>query len=211
VGPSDRRRVGRVRTAALASVALTAAALAGCGGSHSDSATTTATYHPLQPPATSTVPTPVPTFPRVGAAQRVPAGGTFPRVGAAQRVPAGGTTLSVTVERVLDPLDGSGAALLPHTRAVGVIAVIRNAGPGVYDSSSTGDFSVVPSSGTATPVFAPTGVCQTPLRDWDNEISPGGERSGCVAFALGTKATVADVRFSPHARAAGRATWAVGR
>jgi hypothetical protein len=192
----DRRRFGRVRTAALASVALTAAALAGCGSSHSDSATTTATYHPLQPPTTSTVPTPVP---------------TFPRVGAAQRVPAGGTTLSVTVERVLDPLDGSGAALLPHTRAVGVIAVIRNAGPGVYDSSSTGDFSVVPSSGTATPVFAPTGVCQTPLRDWDNEISPGGERSGCVAFALGTKAKVADVRFSPHARAAGRATWAVGR
>ena len=197
MGPCDRRRVGRVRTAALASAALTAAALAGCGSSHSDSATTTATYHPLQPPTTSTVPTPT-----------VP---TFPRVGAAQRVPAGGTTLSVTVERVLDPLDGSGAALLPHTRTVGVIAVIRNAGPGVYDSSSTGDFSVVPSSGAATPVFAPTGVCQTPLRDWDNEISPGGERSGCVAFALGTKAKVADVRFSPHARAAGRATWAVGR
>jgi hypothetical protein len=198
VGACDRRRVARVATAALASFALTAAAaLAGCGSSHSDGATTTAAYHPLEPPTTSTVPT-----------QTVPAS---PRVGAAQRVPAGATTLSVTVERVLDPLVGSGAALLPHTRAVGVIAAIRNDGPGVYDSSSTGDFSVVPSSGTATPVFAPAGVCQTPLRDWDNEISPGAERSGCVAFALGARAKVADVRFSPHARLAGRATWAVGR
>jgi len=198
VGACDRRRVGRVRTAALASVALTAAAaLAGCGSSHFESATTTATYHPLQPPTTSTVPT-----------QTLPA---LPRVGAAQRVPAGATTLSVTVERVVDPLDGSRAALLPHTLAVGVIAVIRNDGPGVYDSSSTGDLSVVPSSGTATPVFAPAGVCQTPLRDWDNEISPGQERSGCVAFAVGASAKVGDVRFSPHGRAAGRATWAVGR
>jgi len=194
----ERRRVGVVRTAALATAALiAAAALAGCGSSHSRSATTTATYHPLQPPTTTTVPT-----------QTVPA---FPRVGAAQRVPAGGTTLSVTVERLLDPLDASHAALLPHTRAVGVVAVIRNDGPGVYDSSSTGDFSVVPSSGSATPVFVPAGVCQTPLRDWDNEISPGEDRSGCVAFALGAKARVADVRFSPHARGAGRATWAVGR
>jgi hypothetical protein len=197
-GAGERPRVGGARTAALAAVALIAgAALAGCGSSHSDTAATTATYHPLQPPTTSTVPT-----------QTVPAS---PPIGSAQHVPAGGTTLSVTVERLLDPLDGSHAALLPHTRAVGVIAVIRNDGPGVYDSSSTGDVSIVPSSGSATPVFVPAGVCQTPLRDWDNEISPGEERSGCVAFALGAKARVADVRFSPHARAAGRATWAVGR
>jgi hypothetical protein len=197
LGACDRRRAGSVRTAALAPIALIAAvALAGCGSAHSDSGTT-ATYHPLQRPATSKAPK-----------QTAPA---LPRVGVAQRVAAGATTLSVTVERVLDPLGGSRAALLPHTRAVGVVAMIRNDGPGVYDSSSTGDFSVVPSSGSATPVFAPAGVCQTPLRDWDNEISPGEERGGCVAFALGAKAKVRDVRFSPHARAAGRVTWAVGR
>lgn len=117
----------------------------------------------------------------------------------------------MTIQRLFDPLHGSGASLLPHTRAVGVMAVIRNDGPGVYDSSSTGDFSVVPSSGTATPVFAPAGACQTGLRDWDNEISPGEQRSGCVAFALGATAKVTEVRFSPHARAAGRATWAAAR
>ena len=92
-----------------------------------------------------------------------------------------------------------------------MIAVIRNDGPGIYDSSSTGDFSVVAVVGASTARVRADRRCPTPLRDWDNEISPGQERSGCVAFALATKAKVADVRFSPHARAAGRATWAVGR
>lgn len=193
-------QAGRSRDAAAAfgaSICIVAALLGGCGGSSASSTENpkrTSTYHPLAPPKTQ---------PSVTHA--------FPRVGTTQRVNAGGTTLSVTIERLLDPLDGSRAALLPHTRAVGVVAAIRDDGPGAYDSSSTGDFSVVPSSGTATPVFTPAGACQTSLRDWDNEIAPGEERSGCIAFALGTGAKIVQVRFSPHAHAAHRATWSASR
>jgi hypothetical protein len=109
---------------------------------------------------------------------------------------------------VVDPLRDSGVALLPGTRAIGVEAVVVNDGPGGYDSSSTGDFSVVPSSGVARPVFAPSGQCQTPLRDWDNEIGPGEARNGCVVFALPRAARVVAIRFSPHAAARGRVSWA---
>jgi hypothetical protein len=171
--------------------------MAGCGSS----GTTTPIYHPLRPPA--------PRSPPAAARRSGQAAARRPRVGATQRTSASGTTLSVTVHAVLDPLRGSGAALLPGTRAVGVVAEIQNDGPGDYDSSATGDFSIVPSSGTATPVFAPRGPCATPLRDWDNEISPGELRSGCVAFALTAHAQLIAIRFSPHARAHGRATWFV--
>jgi hypothetical protein len=184
---------GKLPLGALAAVvplgALAGVVLEGCGATSSP----TTTYHPLTPatghPAKSERPA--------------------PRIGATQRVSAGGTTLSVTISRLLDPLTGSGASLLPNTRAVGVVAAVRNHGPGAYDSSSTGDFSVVPSSGAATPAFSPRGACQTPLRDWDNEISPGEVRSGCVTFAVPTRASVKQVRFSPHARATGRVIWLV--
>lgn len=119
-----------------------------------------------------------------------------------------GTRLSVTVTRLIDPLSHSGAALQPGTRAVGVVLRIQNHGPGIYDSSATGDISIVPSSGSATPVFAAHGVCQTPLRDFDNYITAGEIRHGCVAFSIEMGAKVVAVRFSPHGRAAGRATWA---
>jgi hypothetical protein len=133
------------------------------------------------------------------------------RVGQTVRVHASGAVLSVTIKRVIDPLPDSGASLVPGTRVIGVQAVIADDGPGGYDSSSTGDFSVVPSTGAARPVFASRGVCQTPLRDWDNEISDGESRSGCIAYALPTHARVAAVRFAPHAQARGQATWAVAR
>jgi hypothetical protein len=176
-------------------VALAAATLAGCGSQ----ATTTPIFHPLRPP------TPRP--PHHVASRAHPK----PKLGVTQRVAAGGTTLSVTVHAILDPLRGSGAALLPGTRAVGVVAEIRNDGSGSYDSSSTGDFSIVPSSGPAQPVFARSGSCATPLRDWDNAISPGGDQSGCVAFMLASAARVTAIRFSPHAAARGRATWLASR
>jgi hypothetical protein len=117
--------------------------------------------------------------------------------------------LSVTIRAVVDPLRRSGVALLPGTRAIGVVAQIRDDGPGVYDSSSTGDFSIASSSGAARPVFAPSGSCQTPLRDWDNAISPGEVRRGCLAYELPAGARVTAVRFSPHADAARRASWLV--
>jgi hypothetical protein len=155
------------------------------------------TYHPLEPPSRTQRPT-RPSRPQFS-------------IGAKQRIHTSGTTLSVIVRALLDPLRHSGAALLPHTRAVGVVAEIRDDGPAEYDSSSTGDFAVVPSSGAARPVFAPAGACQTPLRDWDNAISPGEVRTGCVAFAVPTGARIVAVRFSPHASSSGRATWLASR
>src|SRR5579875_3850709 len=47
-----------------------------------------------------------------------------PGVGTKQRVDAAGARLEVTLRRVIDPLRGSGAALPPHTRAVGVVVQI---------------------------------------------------------------------------------------
>jgi hypothetical protein len=113
----------------------------------------------------------------------------------------------VTVTRVIDPLTGSGVALQPGTQAVGVLVRIKNRGPGIYDSSATGDVSIVPTSGNGTPVFAAHGACQTPLRDFDNYITAGEVRHGCVAFSIPAAAKPVAVRFSPHGHAAGRATW----
>ncbi len=131
----------------------------------------------------------------------------MPDVGATERVRTTGTTLSVTVSKVIDPLRGSGASLPPRTRAVGVLVQIRNEGSEIYDSSATGDISIVPSSGTATPAYAPRGTCQTPLQDFDNLIAAGETHAGCVSLALNTGARIIAVHFSPHARASGRVTW----
>jgi len=183
---------------ASAAFMFAAGALVGCGSSSaSNSITTTTTFPPLRPP---------PKQP-----PKRPDGPRLPYVGQTQRVHAPGTVLSVTIRQLVDPLRDSGAALLPGTRAVGVIAQILNDGPGVYDSSATGDFSVVTAAGAARPVFAPGGACQTPLRDWDNEISPSELRSGCVVFSVPARARILAVRFSPHAVAQGRATWVTSR
>jgi hypothetical protein len=131
-------------------------------------------------------------------------------VGATQAVHAGSSRLSVRVPRVMDPLRDSGVALPPGERAVGVLVRIRNHGPAVYDSSSTTDISLASSKGAGTPVFAPQGVCETPLRNWDNYIVAGEITSGCVTFAVGSGAKVTAVRFSPHGHAAGRVSWRIG-
>jgi hypothetical protein len=131
-------------------------------------------------------------------------------VGATQRVNAGGSRLSVRVSRVIDPLRDSGAALPPGERAVGVLVSILNHGPAVYDSSSTTDVSLASSAGEGTAVFALHGVCETPLRNWDNYIVAGEAKSGCVTFGVGSGAKVTAVRFSPHGKPAGRVSWRVG-
>jgi hypothetical protein len=140
------------------------------------------------------------------AARPAPAG---PPIGTSQHTDVGGAQLTVTITQVLDPLTDSGAALPPGNRAVGVEVAIANAGPSVYDSSATGDFSVIASGGQVEPEYAPSGVCQTPLRDFDNYITAGENRSGCVVFAVPLRAKLLAVRFSPHAQAAGRLTWRV--
>lgn len=140
----------------------------------------------------------------------VPARGA-PPIGVTQHTSSRGAHLDVTVVHLIDPLRNSGAALLGGTRAIAVLVRIANNGPAIYDSSATGDFSVVSSGGVVTPVFVPNGICQTPLRDFDNYIVGGDIRTGCVAFAVGARERVLSVRFSPHAAAAGRLTWRVGR
>ena len=144
------------------------------------------------------------TAPVSGQSSAPPAG---PALGTAQSVDARGAKLTVTIAKLFDPLAGSGAALLPETRAAGVLVQISNAGPAVYDSSATGDLSLVVSTGAVTPVFAPHGICQTPLQDFDNDIGPGEHRSGCVAFAVPNGAHILAVRFSPHASPQRALTW----
>jgi hypothetical protein len=58
-----------------------------------------------------------------------------------------------------------------------------------------------------TPVYVPTGVCQTPINDFDRYMTAGESRSGCVVFAVDNHARIDAVRFSPHAHARGRLTW----
>jgi hypothetical protein len=136
-----------------------------------------------------------------------PARAIGPRVGTTEQIKAQGTKLAVTVTKVLDPLKSSGAALLPGTRVVGVFVRIANRGPGGYDSSSTGDISIIPSSGVASPAYAPQGQCKTPLQDFDNAIGPGESREGCVAFTLNTAAKLVAERFSADGGGAGKGTW----
>lgn len=93
---------------------------------------------------------------------------------------------------------------------VGVLVRILNHGPAVYDSSSTVDFSLATSTGPATPVYVPYGVCQTPLRNFDNYIVAGESRSGCVSFAVGSRANLTAVRFSPYGQVTRRVSWRVG-
>jgi hypothetical protein len=175
----------------LAAVAATGS-LSACGSG--SSASTVAKPTPLRPPGRRH---------RVGPAK--------PRIGANQRVKTAGATVVVTIKRLIDPLRDSGASLLPHTHAVGVLVRIRNDGPAVYDSSATGDFSVVPSAGSASPVFARSGECQTQLRDFDNYITAGEVRNGCIAFDVANGARISAIRFSPHAQVARRATWVASR
>lgn len=187
-------RLPVTRTVAMLTAALALAAASACGGR--SSSPTAARFSQR---STSTV-GPAPS----GRPPRNPAP---PAIGVAQRVRTSGTTLSVRINRLLDPLGGSGASLVAGTRAIGLLVRIANYGPGIYDSSATGDVSVVPSTGTVTPVFAARGICQTPLRDFDNYISPGEVRSGCVALAVDSAARILAVRFSPHGQASGRVSW----
>jgi hypothetical protein len=178
---------------------IAAGAIAGCGGS----TTTTAPPHSTSTSTTKSTrrrPKKSPAKPRVHRRQ-------LPPVGATQRVKAGDSTLSVTVTKVIDPLLDSGAALLPGTRAVGVMLTIRDDGGATYDSTASGDVSIVRSSGTAAPLFIKQGVCETPLTDFESLIGVGTVHSGCVGFALARSARILAVRFSPHSRAPGTVRW----
>jgi hypothetical protein len=186
----------RPRTAVVP-VVVTAALIAGCGGGASGGTAGHASRLSVRGGSTLT--------------RRPPASITrraLPPVGTTQRVDAAGAHLQVTLREVIDPLRGSGAKLQPGTRAVGVIVQIRSSGPAIYDSSATGDISLLVSGGAVTPVLVTRGVCTTPLNDFDRYITAGEDRVGCVAFAVTDAATLDAVRFLPHARLRGRLIWA---
>ena len=128
-------------------------------------------------------------------------------IGATLRTHAGSSTLDVTVSRVLDPLVGTGASLPPGMRAAGAEVAIHNAAGATYDSTASGDWSILTTGGLASPLFVRHGICQTPLADFESLIGVGETRTGCVAFSVPRRARILSVRFSPHSRAPGTVAW----
>jgi len=59
----------------------------------------------------------------------------------------------------------------------------------------------------ATPLAVKSGVCETPLVDFESAIYGGDVRPGCVAFSLPAHAKIAAVVFSPHSNAAKAVRW----
>jgi len=92
---------------------------------------------------------------------------------------------------------------VPGAKPVGVAVTVRNIGPGAYDSSATGAFSLFSPSGQASPVFVSSGQCQTQLQDFMNAISVGELRSDCIAFAVPSGQSPSTVRFTPDGGTAG--------
>jgi hypothetical protein len=180
-------------------IVLLAVSLSGCGGAASRARTGSGRLQPLRGAGDSALSSRAPATLRRA---------SLPQPGVTQHVESGGALLAVTLRGVRDPLMGSGAELPSGTRAVGVVFQIRSSGPKLYDSSATGDISVVVSNGVVTPVLATRGACKTPLEDFDRYITAGEDRIGCVVFAVANDATLDAVRFSPHAHRLGRLTWA---
>lgn len=178
-----------------------AATLTGCGGGASASSSTSAVRSTSGAASTTSKTT-------TRAAQRhhtLQLRGA--PIGRSQRVHAGSSTLTVTVTRVYASLPHAGAALLPRTHAAGVQLTIRTDSGETYDSTASGDVSVITSSGRAAPLFIKRGVCQTQLTDFESLIGLGETHSGCVGFTIPHGARVLGVRFSPHSRAPGSVTW----
>ncbi|MGH2859608.1 MAG: hypothetical protein ACRDMJ_19210 [Solirubrobacteraceae bacterium] len=182
------------------SFALAVALLvAGCGGGGSSTTSLASSSSAHAAPASSTT-TAVASPPRHRARPRgAPVGHT-------QLARAGATRLQVTVTRVLDPLRAV-ASPPPGARAVGVQVTIDNVGAGTYDSTASGDLGVVTSAGPASPLYVHSGVCETPLVDFESLIGAGETRSGCVGFSVARHARILSVTFSPHSRARGRVAW----
>ena len=186
---------------AAAGCAALAVLVAGCGGG------TTASRSAAPAPVTSATATTTHVAP---GRRRGPRPSGAP-IGAPQRAHAGTSTLAVTVSRVIDPVTDGGTPVAPGDRPVGVMVAIRNLGGGTYDSTASGDWSLITSMGAGSPLFIRHGVCQTPLVDFESLVGAGEARSGCVAFSVARRAHITAVRFSPRSRAAGAVTWAVRR
>lgn len=179
-----------------------------CGGAHTT--TTTRSGSTPTPSASTTRTSPAVTKP-AAPAHRTPRAPALPHLGTSRRVPAPGTTLVVTVRSLIDPLRNSGAQVLAGMKPVAILVAVKNAGPGGYDSSSTGDFSLNTAAGKAPPLFVPSGVCQTPLRDFMNAIAAGQLRTGCIAFSIPSDRRPTTVGFAPDGGSSGRGRlWSAG-
>jgi hypothetical protein len=206
-----------VRRAGLAgALLLTAAALSGCGsGSDGSGAGGGSSSSAASSPATTslTATGKLSTHPphHKGHAKPAPRAPKGPPVGRAQQVASGGSRLTITVTHVIDPLTGTDSPGLPATRQVGVQIEIDNHGPVTYDSTASGDVSLVLSSGQAAPLDVRAGVCETQLVDFESHVYAGDVREGCVGFTVPRRAKVLATRFSPYSHAAGTLTWRIPR
>jgi hypothetical protein len=188
----------------LAPFALVLAALliAGCGGSGgSKTATSSATSAP--PTSTSHTST------SKSKTKSKPPAPKLPPVGATQSLTAYGSHLHVTVTKVLDPLPYHAGNVLPGTRPVGVEVRIAVISGSTYDSTASGDWSLQlsPKSADAAPLSVNSGVCETPLVDFESAVYGGDVRPGCVAFSLPAHAKIMAVVFAPHSNVAKAVRW----
>ena len=158
-----------VRALVVVFAGLTASA---CGASHTTTTTRTVSA-PVRPttPTTKATTTSTP-------AHTAPPVPSLPHIGASQRVPAPGTTMVVTIRSLIDPLRDSGAHLTPGMKPVAILVAVRNAGPGGYDSSSTGDFSLDSAAGQANPVFRAQGRVSNPSAGLHERDRPGRGADG---------------------------------
>ncbi|HEY2655621.1 MAG TPA: hypothetical protein VGI55_07515 [Solirubrobacteraceae bacterium] len=130
-----------------------------------------------------------------------------PKVGTTQRVSVSGAHLSVTVVKVVNLPSDDDAPVLPGFRGVGVKVEISNTGPADYDSLATSDFSIVATDPNVHLLYVPAGLCRTPTRDFDNHITVGETRIGCLAFRIHQQARVIEVTFSPDGKPVGQVSW----
>ena len=185
--------------------AAAALGLAGCGGAGHGAATHGATGPASTTSSSATTTSSAPPAPRRHRRRRARPRGA--PVGSTLRVHAGSSTLLVTVSKVLDPLTDTGSKLLPGDRATGVQVSIQGVAGDTYDSTASGDWSILTTAGLASPLFVRQGVCQTPLADFESLVGVGETRDGCVAFSVPRHARILSVRFSPHSRAPGTVAW----
>lgn len=192
------------RAAAPAATGLVVALLiAGCGGSGGSTSSTTAKTKTTPPPSHSSSST------SQTKTRRKPHPPPLPPIGATQALTAYGSRLHVTVTKVIDPLPYHGANVVPGTRPVGVevrIAVISGA---TYDSTASGDWALQlsPKGADAAPLAVKSGVCETPLVDFESAVYGGDVRPGCVAFSLPRHAKITAVVFAPHSNATKAVRW----
>jgi hypothetical protein len=198
-----------------AAAGLITAALAGCGGQGSSSSSSAAgTGATTGSGATGTAHSSTTAAPgharRHRRADRPAPKVHGPAVGATQSLQAYGASLHVTVTgvRSVSPRDASPP---PGNRAVAVVLRIADESGATYDSTASGDLSVIVSTGETAPLDIRGGPCETQLVDFESHLYSGVVRTGCVGFSVPRHARVLGVRFSPHAQSRGSVSWRVGR